>query len=259
MVQPLPRLRPEIEASIIAGHHNRARESVGVEAAIARAGQTALQREEGDRRFDLHTHTGRERILDEIPALLQERFRGEPTLLEVLARYGTPPEPTPPVQVFDSPTRIFISLRDLQAHNLRSSVHDRIVESILSEWARTVGVAYMAAMATRATVGPTMAEAIETPCRAWVAPAEIAVALRRLDPGLRVIAVPTWGPLVRVDRQSALVSPDFGRLEIRRMEYNDRWAISITAPLRFWWTPERGLAAFHVDRPSPEGLAEVVR
>jgi hypothetical protein len=270
MVQPFPRLRPEIEAELVTRHHDRAREQAGLVTMAERAGQTALQREDGDRRFDLFTYAGRERILEEFPAMLRQRLfgrRGERaserfeglSSLEVLARVMDRPPEGKVAQVFDQPIRHTVLLRDLQAVNLRSSIHDRLVEAVMGEWARTIGTLYMSFMNSRAVVSGGLEEHARWPCRAWVAPAEIAVTLRRLAPERRVIAVPFWGPLVQVMAQSTTVVPDFERLEVSRVEYNDRWAISVRAPLRVWWEEHNHLAAFIVDRPDPEGYAEVVR
>ena len=271
MAQPLPRLRPEIEGELVTRLHNREREVAGLAVMASRVGQTALQREDGDRRLDFLTGAGRERILEELPGTLRERLFGawrgdraaqrpEGSLaLELLARVQDRPLERAMAEVFDQPVRMMISLRDLQSANLRVDVAGRIVDMILGDWTRTVGTLCMAYMNSRAVATEPLEELVRWPCRAWVAPAEIAVRVRRLAPERRVIAVPVWGPLVQVMAQTVTVVPDFDRLDIQRVEYNDRWAINVTAPLRVWWEDHTPLAAFVIDRPDPEVYGELLR
>jgi hypothetical protein len=258
MVEPLPRLRPEIEGALVTRVHNLAREEAGLEAMTARVGQTAIQREDGDQRFDLYTWGGRQRILEEFPARLRERvIENRSTHLELLSLI----QDVAPVGVmattFNTPIQLIISLRDLQAVNLRSSIHNRIVDAVVGEWTRFIGTLYMTSPINSVTT-ETLETLANLPCRAWVAPAELAVPLRRLAPDQRVLAVPHWGPVVRVTTRSTIVRPDFERLQIDRFEYNDRWVLNILAPLQVWWAALGGLTSYVITRPPPDGYTEVV-
>jgi hypothetical protein len=278
MAQPLPRLRPEIEAALVLKKHDHARETAGLEAMLAKTTQTDLQREEGDRRLEFMTAQGRTSILEAVPGLIRTRLfeKGRAgmrpenlTALEMIARVLAK-EPKDKVlkdpTFLQAETVITLSLQDKQTSNLHHSYHERIVGAILSDWARLVGSLYVARWAKAApTAGLVMEEDTSLEdlagraCMAWVAPAEIATRLQRMS-NARVVAVPAWGPVIALIARSVTLVPELDQMEIKQIEYNDRWVIRVTTPLRVLWEPHDHFTGIRVTSPEvPEVNAEIVR
>lgn len=273
MAQPLPRLRPEIAAELVLKAHNTERESNTVDTLLAKTPQTALQRDEGDRRLHVLTQRGRGQILDEIPDLLSDRLfnktartamRSENlSAFETLARVVKKPPSGEGVRLLVE-TQIRMPLADLQTTNLHYSVHERILSSILGDWARFLGQLYVT-RAVDPAWGLALPETVpleslaQHPCLCWVAPQDVAVRFQALTRDRRVIAVPEWGPLVEVIARSVTVVPDISSMDIKQVEYNDRWAVSVVTPLTLWWEPSNHFTPRYVERPQATGRAEPVR
>jgi hypothetical protein len=154
----------------------------------------------------------------------------------------------------------------LQTTNLHYSAHERIVSAVLGDWARFLGVLYVErAQSDRVFEGmpdpeeTTLEELAALPCLCWIAPQDVAVRFQAMVRPRRVIATPLWGPLVDVMARSVTAIPQIESMDIKSIEYNDRWAIVVTTSLKLWWEHPNHFTARHVAQPPAEGRAEVLR
>ena len=90
---------------------------------------------------------------------------------------------------------------------------------------------------------------------ALIAPVELALGFRKTT-FKPVIAVPSWGPVVAVEAPSMTIMPDFSSIEVKQIEYLDRWAVRVALPMRVWWEAPNRFTGHNF--PRPEEPAELL-
>ena len=256
MAVPLPRLRPELEAALVLGEHDRAREQVGLVQIQAKAHQTELLKAEGDARLDYATQAGRQRILDAIPELLRARLLEDSLSLTLFRQLSlTQIASIVSVREIDAVAEevtdealLEFSLKDLATYNLKSSFSEAVLNSILGTMARNLGRRYMERAVLKGTIASTLEALASRPCLPRIVPAEICVALKRI--GLtRLVPVPAWGPIVEVSEPSVKIVPSFKTMQIQQVEFHDRWVIRVQLPLSLYWDATDTFVGLEIPRP----------
>jgi len=199
LAQPLMKIRPEVEATIIQHHHRRSQDERLTTKLQARSRSSELQKAEGDARFRIATRHGREnlaqQLLGELPTLLKDHSGASGRLLR-LCRLN---EPVPSSHSLTLDLTLFshasVVVADALANNLRHDAFGSARGRIRAGWTRS------------------LAKAIATLAHLWCS--KIHLTSRELGPRGLLLAEPNVaamgfraGTLFTVEAPSVLLNGD---------------------------------------------------
>lgn len=178
MVQPLPRLKPQLEASLMLWHHDREREHQIIAEIAPTLHPTELLRTEGDPRLRPLTRRGRldlvESLRERLPDLLRQASGSAGQFLthfeileeggdaEAMAHRGQPLQPATAM------TRFSTGIQDPKAMNLKFNVLGNLAGRVANGWARELAWALaVAAKHTHTGIPPRPYTSLTTEEKSW--------------------------------------------------------------------------------------------
>lgn len=227
----LLRLNPALEAALITGRHEQAREVESLEWATERVSQTALLREEGDPRLEVITRAGRTSIARELsevdPAGLLWRAGGSAArLIKHLAQRAEERQKLERI-TGTACSKFTLQLQDKRALNLHYACQRSLESSLPQGWVRDIArtLSYHAATAKGATL-PIAATDISADlfdsAETWIGSPDVL----RLIPGRRRGFLPVDGAET-VGLRGCVGTLEIGSdLGVQTRELNDRWEIT---------------------------------
>lgn len=245
MAQPLPRIRPELEAAITCWTFDSGREARIVQALAERAHQTDLLREEGDPRLLVATRAGRRHLVNELakfdPKILLRASGGTSGAFlqhfELVAEDPERPEGVLDLiegEVFSKSTMNVADMSTVNLHHNRAaSLQGALVQGWVREVARQLSVA-----ATRRFLGVEevrqmdLTKAHLQDRSFWVCPPEAVRYLRRVDARVSLMPVPSAHVIGLSAKAGLLVVPE--EFSAASREMFDRWEASSNLSFRLW-------------------------
>lgn len=250
MVQPLPRLRPELEGLLVEWVFNRGREQALAATLARRSHQTALLREEGDRRLLPVTKAGRRQIVDAISDALRELLPGQCQGLsrEFLSHFEfrqDDPEDLKPLLRCVGLSKSLIPLQDPRGLNLRHDHFTAVTARIASQWTREI--ARSVAVFARQELQPRpMAYRDLKPENVqgafWTGEPNTVELFHKTSPGVSALPVDGAPPTGFSGIVGAIVI-DPASYKCSTREFHDRWEIMAKFEYTVWidWAKVRSL------------------
>ncbi len=231
LVQPRPRLRPDLEGQLVDWVFTRGREGQLLETLAKRSNQTEFLRREGDLRLLRATRAGRTSIVDRLRAdlscLLPEctgKIRDFISLFHICYSADEIPKSLIPCYLSTGLATVSTPLTELKGVNLRYDPYTSIRSQIGTQWTRTLAK-YAAALAY--AHGPVQSASIfdDLPPGLWVTTPTVAVAMALH--GRSVLPVGETAT-VRFEQQTPpahylLLMPDQFKCQAR--ELLERWEV----------------------------------
>ena len=284
LAQPLPRLRPEIEAVHTHAVAEVARETDIVTAASATLPQTDFVAEHGDPRLNLLTRQGREHMREELGINIQMAMRRY-TLLQSLTEcaQGTSTAPllgtasmylmgkeiTESSQLFSIQTTTTFDLHDTRTTNLQFDHSGILTQSVLTDWVRHIcqrAVQSIAPVETVDHIGADPLTILDVVAHAkTTAPYLVLVPTLAREEFMRanlpVLCLPEISLIYCLYNPVADLIVDFRTLRTTRVEFHDRVRYITTATLALTYRDNANIRAYNCVIPvsSEAVIAELVR
>lgn len=270
MAQPLPRLRPELEAFLIHWHFERGREEKITAELVPGLHQTDLLKADGDPRLLPVTRTGRNqlvgRLRDLLPKLLLMTSGSVGQFLTHFEVRGTEPEKGhsfEPILRCTAIARSVTGIQDPKAMNLHFPRLGALCGSIGNSWGREV--ARTLAVAAKEHYAPTpktytdLDEAEVKEVSLWVGSPDIMDALARQVFRSRQTTLPVeHAPTIGIRGKVGAIVVDPNSYECHGRELFDRWEVAAKFEYTLWvdWAEVR---AFDLQGVEVSAQAIVVR
>jgi hypothetical protein len=247
-------LHPEVASFFVSWYFEKGYDEANLAHAISKLNQTAIQKEEGDRRVRVVTKQGRSEIIEEVRAelpVLLECARG--TAKAFLDHFNSdPPELFPTLRV--TARALFkMKIPDTHAMNLKFDIAKTYTASIGTSWVRDIAKA-VAEEVNRQKEPILFSDLVGAPEKPdlWVGQ----VFQDNSDiVELTIQDSPTIGLLP--GRVGLLeVVPDSYRVESR--EVFDRWEVGATCEVRVWLDMSRIVLVDVGELPARESVTEIV-
>ncbi len=255
MVQPLPRLKPELEAKLVLWHHERGREDNLLADIAPRLHPTDLLKAEGDPRLLPVTREGRKTIVEALRERLGDLLRQGTgsvgyflSLFDIREEEGTyRGQVLPPATAI---TSIRTGIQDPKAMNLRFNRLGNLAGRVANGWGRELGWALAVAAKDHYQPAPkpyTALTADETRGTSmWVCDPNTADALaRRVFAERRQIILPVDNaPTLAVRGRIGTLVIKPGSYECKSRELFDRWEVGAKFEYTLWvdWDAVRSFA-----------------
>lgn len=251
MAQPLPRLRPELEGLLVEWTFNQDRERRLAAVLARRSHQTALLREEGDRRLLPVTRAGRKRIVEAIEALLPDLLPGQCQGLcrEYLSHFEfrtDEPKGLKSLLRCVGIAKSVVPVHDPRGLNLRHDHYTAAAARITAQWTRDIarGVAVLARQEHQPQpIGYRDLKPENVQGLFWTAEPNVVELLYKTAPGVSALPVDASPPTGFSGTVGAIVlDPDSYSCAGR--EFHDRWEIMAKFEYTVWidWAKVRSLA-----------------
>lgn len=244
---PLPRIEPGLEAMIVSWVFEKGREERIHAILVERANQTALLREEGDRRLWIATRKGRAALAHSLsedhPLTLLSRSGG--TAGAFLRHFDLTLEPPPEGQhqFYRLETIMALRVHDPLTTNL---LYDRLGSmrgAVAQGWVRDLG-RQIAEDAHRRVPIPRMIQAEEITksmvqtSETWVADPDVMLAFLKVGRGMPILPVNGAPTIGLKGKLGTIVVPE--TFEVQNREVFGRWEVLATLNVHVYisdWTP----------------------
>jgi predicted RNase H-like HicB family nuclease len=255
LAQPLPRLKPEVEAAIVQHHHSRGADARVTKALEVRARSSELQRQEGDRRFRISTRAGRkglaEQLLQELPTLLSDHSGACGRLLSLC--HVDEPIPTQCRHSFavTLATHTSLLVADGLSNNFRHDWYRAVREQIRAGWTRELGNA-VAEQAHRARSAASVGLGWQDDSGGFlIAAPEVTQVVRHRNT--------LWVTCGRAVMLYGNLYLTLGGTVFDHYEGDARWNVDASVAVMVHFDPEQLHPLVFEDAASPGWLAELVR
>ena len=242
MAQPLKQIRPDLAAYVTTWTFDRSREAQIVAKLAARGHQTALLREEGDPRLLVATRAGRRHIVESLA-----RFRPDELLRALggtsaafLNHFELTTEDAEGEPSFRGTvnSRSVMNIQDQTTVNLHHNRPATLQGALTQGWVREVArrlITHAAGAPRLTSVEPRRLTRDLLQCADfWIAPPEVLVWVRRVNPGVVVL------PVDRITHMVGLVQARAGTLKVpaefglNSREMFDRWETTTELEFALW-------------------------
>lgn len=251
MAVPLPRIRPDIEAALTCWAFDAGREAQMLQKLAERAHQTALLREEGDPRMLVATRAGRHHIVDQFskfdPRILLRAAGGTSgAFLSMFELRTHDPEDTTGLHLVEGTvySKTVMGVQDMTTVNLHHNRAASLQGALVQGWVREVA-RHLSRAASNNVNEPEEIRQLDLKkdhfggSNVWVSPPEAVRYLRRAEPNLSVLPVPSADLMGLLPSAGVLVVPR--EFAASSHEMFDRWEAHSTLTFRLWvdWSKVR--------------------
>ncbi len=256
LAKPLPRLRPDLEGFLVQWVFDQDREQRLLATIAEKVPQTALVREEGDRRLQPLTRAGRASLVQELgdalPTILEAVQGASRAFLDRFELRSEPPTSAKlnPLLKCTAFGRVVTPIADPKTFNLR---YDR-----LGAMAAQMGTSWVREMARTLALGSSENERVrvtwpfDTP-GLWVGGPDLAQAF-----GLHRALVVDGAPATVVRPEAGVIVIDSASYACRDRELFDRWEVAAAVEYTLYvnW---QNVVTFDIEGLPELSVAEVVR
>lgn len=239
LAQPLPQIRPDLEAAIVTWFHDQGREQKVMEALAARGHQTPLLREMGDPRLLVASRKGRRHIVESLgrqdPQALLEAAGGTSGMFLRLFEFSEPPPEKTLVRISGTlMSKTVMGVQDILTtnlhHNRPATIRAVLVQGWVREIARRLSLKALEVRGLQGTIDVLTAKSL--PGTFWVASPDLVRGLRGVDPRISILPVEGAATLLIEGPLGYLKIPP--AFETQNFEAFARWEAHATLSFDLW-------------------------
>jgi len=262
LAQPLPRLKPHLEGTIVQWQHEKKRDEQIVQKLAERLPQSELQIQEGDNRLLRATRSGRKKIVEMLRDELDQLIPPETGIVRDffdLFLFCTPelPECTDYEKcgTFKNRATVATPITDALSSNLRHDPYTLLKQQITAQWARSIGRIMAEEACSRCEqIDASILDSL--PNSFWLAEPNVAMALtsQRVLPiqDIKTVLLHSWLKPV------ACIHVHPHSYDCQSRELLSRWEVAAEFEYTLYVRPI-ALSVYNLkDVPGPELVAEVI-